>query len=48
MIDNLLHAYNNTQYVGFNPNLVVEIGVMNNRLNGLNIQYNFPSKQGIV
>ena len=35
MIDNLIQAYKNTKYKVFNPNLVIEIGVMNNDLNDL-------------
>jgi hypothetical protein len=35
MIDNLIQAYKNTKYKVFNPNLIIEIGVMNNDLNDL-------------
>jgi hypothetical protein len=35
MINNLIEAYKNTKYKVFNPNLVIEIGVMNNDLNDI-------------
>jgi hypothetical protein len=35
MIDNLIQAYKNTKYKVFNPNLIIEIGVMNYDLNEL-------------
>jgi hypothetical protein len=35
MIDNLIQAYKNTKYKVFNPNLIIEIGVMNYDLNDL-------------
>jgi hypothetical protein len=35
MIDNLIQAYKNTKYKVFNPNLEIQIGVMNKDLNEL-------------
>lgn len=35
MIDNLIQAYKNTKYKVFKPNLIIEIGVMNNDPNDL-------------
>ena len=37
---NLLQAYKSTKYMVFKPNLVIEIGVINDSLNDLVIQHN--------